>query len=562
MALGSLTSLGVGSGFELQKMLDQFREIDEEGINLKQTEVDKTEEQIAEYDVVKGKVLAIKSHALSLSLGSSFIERSATSSKEEVVNATAVQGAATGRNTLDVTQLAQKSSFQTGGFDSENDIAYGQLIEDILTGFSDTDTAVAITDDQPLEITYDTGEGLATFSVDLTAGMTLDDVVDAVNNATDNQAEGGGNHVTAETFLDSNGTYGIKMTYPAPEKIFSYKLGADGATIDVAVAAGTTLSQLADLINDDSDNPGVTARVIDTGASTDRYRLVLQADETGEDNRISILSQLGTTTLTEVNGAGGASLNAQLTVNGIDYQRQSNSGITDILQGVTLDLNDTGAATVDVAGDTDAIKTEIQGLVDTFNDLIKEIKVNSGENPETKEMGVLTSAYPIKNLTNEISALFATIVKTGGPVTSIFDLGIEIDLRAEVGVDEEGNDVFNGVTINEEKLDQALATNFDAVVKLFTGDTENNVTGLGDTLNDTLRDITSDSGPVGSIKSAAQVKMETLQKTIEAETERLDKRYDLMAKEFVRLDQYIGKINSQNDYLTSMFESFSTNKNK
>ena len=38
MALGSISSLGVGSGFELQQMLDDLRAVDETSINIKQPE--------------------------------------------------------------------------------------------------------------------------------------------------------------------------------------------------------------------------------------------------------------------------------------------------------------------------------------------------------------------------------------------------------------------------------------------------------------------------------------------------------------------------------------------
>lgn len=557
MALGNITSLGLGSGLELNSILDQLKEVDQAPITSKKKEQEKVEKQIAAYDVVKAKILSMKSFALSLSLESSFIERSTTTSKEEIVSATAMQGAEIGKHTIEVTQLAQKSSFQSAGFESETSVAYGPLIEEILTGQADTTADVAISEDQPLQITYDTEDGLRQFSVDLTAGMTLDDVVDAINNGLDNQADGGGNHVSAQTFQDSDGSYGIKLTYPAPEKTFSYKLGTDGATIDVSMVSGTTLSQLAALINNDDDNPGVTARIIDTGIGSDRYQLVLQANESGESNRISILSPLGTIPLTEANGADGASLNAQLTANGISYQRQSNSGITDIIQGVTLGLNGEGTSTVDVTADTKSIKTNIQGLVDSFNDLIKEIRVNTEKDEETEEEGLFSSAYSIKSVINEISTLFASVIKTEGPVTTIMDIGVDIDLRSDLEEDEKGDKLFKGVTLNEETLDQALSQNFDSFMKLFLGDSEKEVGGLADTINNALRDMSSDSGAVNSVRSSAQNRIDTLENSIKAETERLEKRYDLMSLEFVKLDTYISRMNSQGEYLKSMIDSFS-----
>src|SRR5262245_53073568 len=61
---------------------------------------------------------------------------------------------------------------------------------------------------------------------------------------------------------------------------FAYKLGASGQTVNVAVSANTTLSQLADLINKAPDNPGVTASVVDAGTGTTPFSLVLTANKT------------------------------------------------------------------------------------------------------------------------------------------------------------------------------------------------------------------------------------------------------------------------------------------
>ena len=270
------------------------------------------------------------------------------------------------------------------------------------------------------------------------------------------------------------------------------------------------------------------------------------------------MSTLGTLPLTEENGAVGASLNAQFSVDGITYQRQSNSGITDIIQGVTLGFNDEGTATVDITANTESIKTTIQGLVDAFNDLITDIRVNSEQDTETEEEGTLSSAYPIKSLVNEISSLFATIIPTGESVTTMMGIGVDINLRTDLEEDKEGNKVFKGITLNEDTLDQALSQNYDQLMKLFLGNKDENITGLADTLNEALRNMTNDAGVVNSVRSSAQDRIDALTKSINSETERLEKRYDFMSMEFVKLDTYISKINAQGTYLQSIIDSFSS----
>ncbi|MCG8638480.1 MAG: flagellar cap protein, partial [Desulfobacterales bacterium] len=92
MTLGSITSLGVGSGFELQDILDKLRQADEITVNLKEAEKTKLEAQVTEFDSINAKLIQMRSSALSLSLESNFLERTATLSDEDIASATAIVG--------------------------------------------------------------------------------------------------------------------------------------------------------------------------------------------------------------------------------------------------------------------------------------------------------------------------------------------------------------------------------------------------------------------------------------------------------------------------------------
>lgn len=80
------------------------------------------------------------------------------------------------------------------------------------------------------------------------------------------------------------------LSFAAPEAEFSYTVGDEAKTI--MVAGDTTLREMADLINGETDNLGVTAKIINSGIGDSPYQFVLQADETGEENRITMTSQL------------------------------------------------------------------------------------------------------------------------------------------------------------------------------------------------------------------------------------------------------------------------------
>ncbi|MBI4793028.1 MAG: flagellar filament capping protein FliD [Deltaproteobacteria bacterium] len=324
---------------------------------------------------------------------------------------------------------------------------------------------------------------------------------------------------------------------------FSYQVGDIMVNLDVA--GGTTLTELADLINNSTDNPGVTASLVDNGDSNNPYQLVLQADETGEKNRITILTQLAGLNLTEKGGADGASLNAQFSVGGIDYQRQSNT-ITDVIASVQFTLQGTGSSTISVSNDEEKIKELITNLVSAYNEIITEITANTDYDTDTEELGILASTG-FADLPYSMQTLMNTFANTGtdSPVTSIFDLGLSYESDGTI-------------TIDEEVLAEMTADHFDDVALFFNGDEDNDIEGLAEKMSDFLRNAaTEDEGICASETSLAEQRIDSLEEQIERDTERLDKKYEILAKQYAALDTYLNEMENMSDYLTQTFASIS-----
>jgi flagellar hook-associated protein 2 len=323
---------------------------------------------------------------------------------------------------------------------------------------------------------------------------------------------------------------------------FAYKLGASGQTVNVAVSANTTLTQLADLINKAPDNPGVTASVVDSGTGITPFSLVLTANKTGENSRISLVTPLTDLSLTERQGAGGSSLNASLKIGGVAYERQSNSGITDVLQGVTLHLKETGSTSLQITSDTNSIADFVKGLVTAFQEAMQEIATKTAYDNQTGTFGPLANSSAMQGLSGALSQLLGARLNTGGAITSLFDLGLEFNRDGSI-------------TLNEDTLTKALADHPDDVKTLFAGKTD--VTGLGTLLTDTLSNLTQpSSGTIATEKQATQAQIDRLGANITATKARLDKRYDTLARQFAQLDQYAAKMQQQGDYLSSIITSF------
>jgi flagellar hook-associated protein 2 len=327
---------------------------------------------------------------------------------------------------------------------------------------------------------------------------------------------------------------------------FAYQLGGNGPTISVAINANTTLTQLADVINEAPDNPGVTAAVVNSGTGVVPFRLVLTANKTGEDNRISIVTPLSDLSFTELQGAAGASLNASLKVDGVTYERQSNSGITDVLQGATLHLKGTGSTTLQITSDTSGIEDSVKGLVNAFQDAIQDLQTKTAYGNQQDEAGLLATSSVLRGLAGELSQLLGTRINTGGTITSFFDLGLEFKRDGTI-------------TLNEDTLTAALVNHPDEVKTLFAG--KPGVTGLGTLLTDKLNTITQpSSGAIATEKQATQAQVDRLDSNIASTKARLDRRYDTLARQFAALDTYAAKLQQQGDYLNNIITSLNNIK--
>ncbi len=565
MAVGSISSIGIGSGLELQSILDQLREVDEEAqLDPKRERKAELEERLDEFTVVKNKVLDIKSAALTLSLSSTFNARTIESSDTSVMTATVLDSTATGATQVTVDRLASKSSWLSDGQASADSIVYVPTSQESTSGVADPASGAVMLEGETLTITF---AGSTTISLTAPAGgWTMNELVSQINSAADNQGGPGdnGRYVTAETYTvgsdtylrirsDTSGGTGESnrvevsetltgLDFEPPVDVFQYQVGSDVVTLNVE--ADTTLSGLAALINDDADNPGVTASVIDDGSGSSSYKLLIQADDTGEDHRISVTTQLDDIAMSEETGAGGASLNAQVTIDGISYQRQSNT-ISDVLTGITMNLAATGSATLTVSGSEESVKDLIREMVDAYNAATQELRSNTAYDEDTGEFGILAGTS-LRGLSFDLQDLMTSTVRADseGEVTSLFDLGLEFERDGTISIDE-------------DTLDSVITDSFDNVKAFFLGDDDRDITGMADLVNDRLRAVTGGSGQIEGEKAATNEMISDLEDQIERISARLDRRYEILSKQFVELDRYMSQMTALSDYLTSQFDSLS-----
>lgn len=453
---GSISTLGIGSGLELQNILDQLKAADKIPIQQKEAKQLEFKDRIEKFDVLQSKLLKTKDVALDLSLQSTYMGRNSTLSDSSVLSANTLEGAELGNYHIKVNSLAQKSSWKSD------------------TGLASQDSYV-----------NDTG--------------------------------------SAETF-----TYEV-----------------NGKSVSLEVASGTKLSALVSMINSDENNPGVSASIIKDGSSANPYKLLLKSDSLGEEGRITITDQLSGFNMAEETGAGGSSLDAEVEVDGVSYKRATNS-IDDIISGTTLNLQKTGETSFEIVTDTSSIKDQILSFVDNLKDVLSEIKTNSNYNTETNEKGSFYNISSLRLFRSQLVNDVVNPINIDGKITSMVDLGIEYTRDGEIKIDE-------------DTLENAIENNFEDLKKFLLGDSENDVTGWADTVNERLRSATSAANGIVYIeKNSAQSMYDKLGAQILNDQGRLDKRYDIMAKQFLQLDTYMSRMNSMSSYLSQQIDAMNS----
>ncbi len=443
---------------DLQGIIDKLKAADQVPItNIKAQQL-QYKDQLAEFETVNTKLLAVKNNALDLSLDTTFSARQISSSQPSVLTATVSVGASVGTSTVHVGRLAKQNSWQSSGV------------------------------------------------------ATADAVV-------------------------GSGTGSFAYT-------------VNGTQSSVAVSATTTLQQLSDAINDDVNNPGVTASVMDDGTGTaTAFHLVLVSKNTGEANAVTIGTNDTNLTFTEVQGLN-ESLDAEVTVNGITYQRATNT-ISDIVSGVTLNLESApGDSTIKITSDTGSVKDKIVAMIDAYNAATKEIADNSKYDPETKVAGSLSGLSLFRSMTSQLNqTLLTSITGLGGAYSNMTDIGLSFNRDGTASIDE---------TV----LATALENNPEDVQHLLVGDTAKGIDGVATLLNAQLRDITKPTqGVIANEKDRVDQTIQRLDDQIETMTTRLNNKYDLLTKQFVQLDTLLSNLKSQGDFLTTQIASLTASKN-
>ena len=310
-------------------------------------------------------------------------------------------------------------------------------------------------------------------------------------------------------------------------------------TSSITVAAGATLTDIRDSINEAADNPGVTASIINEAGGS---RLILTSDDTGLDNAITVAvtdddgNSADATGLSKLFYVGNgvddqyareitAAADAELEVDGFTVNSASNS-VTGVIDGITIELKAAGAGTLTVARDDEAIKESIQGFVTAYNDLRSALT--------SMYEGELNRDRTLRYIDQSLLRIVGSITSTTGTYTHISQVGVS-------------RDRYGTMSLDTSDLTEAMDADFESVVSLFSDATE----GFATRLETYADDLLGLDGLISSREDSLDSQLRRLGDRVLREESRLEAIEERYMKKFGSLDITMASLNASSTFIMS-----------
>jgi flagellar hook-associated protein 2 len=354
----------------------------------------------------------------------------------------------------------------------------------------------------------------------------------------------------------------------------SMTLNVNGKSSTIKIdSSNNTLSGIASAINSASDNPGVTATIVN---GTDGAHLVLRSSSTGLANGINVtvnaddstsaLNQLAvksttsttapdpndpTKTITvaehtvlDASTSGwtqtAAGQDAHLTVAGTAVSSATNS-IKDAIAGVTMSLTSESVGTTQtlaIKQDVSGQQTTIDSFVTAYNNFISTAaSLTSFDSTQAagSQGGALLGDSMMNTIKNTIASTISKAIGTGTNQVNLASIGIALQPDGTLKTDETA-------------LTNALTNNSGTVASLF-----NSTNGVAAQLNTSLTTFLQTGGLIDARTTAlnADLKSITDQQTqLTTYTQQLTTSYNA---QFTALNTLMSQMATQGSYLTALF---------
>ncbi|WP_338127262.1 flagellar filament capping protein FliD [Vreelandella titanicae] len=311
---------------------------------------------------------------------------------------------------------------------------------------------------------------------------------------------------------------------------------ADGAMDPITIADGSSLEDMRDAINQQSDGR-LSASIINDGEG---YRLAVNSTETGADASIEstnfsdILAGDVQTTDAQVVQAGQ---DAEFNVNGIDIVSSTNQ-VEGAIQGITLNLSEAGAtSTVSVEQDSEAIREQVTAFVDDFNTLKDTITSLTAFDEDTGQAAGLNADATTRAVERELRQTISSVVGGDG-FNVLSDIGISLQVDGKLEIDE-------------DKLDSIVANQPDQLANFFAGDSEEG--GMAGQIASSLESLVGTGGRLENAVDSSERRYASLEERFTTTESRIEQTVDRYRTQFQAMDGMVAQMNQTSAYLTQQF---------
>ena len=343
----------------------------------------------------------------------------------------------------------------------------------------------------------------------------------------------------------SSGTYSLEVTQLATASKIStqvYKntstiindsgesqtltISQGNATHNVSIAAGATLQQARDSINDQLQSKGITANIVTDASGS---RLIFSSTKMGDGTELTLGGTAdmatGVTTIAEPQ-------NAKYKLDGLELESASNT-VTGAVSGVDITLVKEGKSSLVVASNNDTLRTSVQSFVTAYNALMTTInaqtKVTTGADDSSASGASLTGDATMRSLVSSIRSELTRSVGTGG-LRTLSQLGINTVQKTGL------------LELNNDKWDAAVKTMGADISGLFVGK---------EGLLSRMTAATEEYAKTGGILASRQASLTTQLKQLEESQTALDRRIesltDTLTKKYNAMDTLVAKLKATSD---------------
>ncbi|MFQ3220575.1 MAG: flagellar hook-associated protein 2 [Paraglaciecola sp.] len=473
----SIQSLGVGSGLDLESLVGQLLEAERAP---KEDRLDKKEEsldaEISGLGKLKSKMKDFLDSVDELRSDTNLQGREPTiknpSENIEPFTAEASNTAVEGDYEVAITQIAGGSRIES---DDALDGGFTATTDSVLTSGAGS-------------LTFKIGATSDSFSINITAGMTLQQLSSAINTSEDN--------------------FGVKASI-----------------IDTGTADG-----------------GAKLVYTSTTTGTGNDLVVVNDNDLAELNRVSTANSAESINyLTPVKSAQ----NAKATIDGIDVESTSNE-FTNVIENVSFkaskisEFADDGvtplSSTLTVGFDTEGLESKIRDFVDNYNALNTEISALTRYGlSDLEKDGAFAGDYMIRAIEQGMSNIIGSGVSSSA-LGGLFQLGIEFNDEGELAISSSDKYGFGS---GEDRLKKALEGNFDDISSLFADPEE----GVAARLYSYVKQYTDYSGLLNSRERSVKDQKDQLGTQREQFELRMATTEQILRDKYLNLDQTVAKLN-------------------